>query len=150
MLETIRDFLDYDWLRALHILSVIAWMAGLLMYPRLIIYRIEGKGNPGQQEQMDKALVRLRKIILSPSMHSAWLFGLLLVWQNWSYLSGEVEFWAKVVLVSGLSWLHFFFTRLAKKATSASAELSSKKLRIINEIPFIIAIPVVVIAIVYL
>ena len=65
----------YDWLRAGHILSVIAWMAGLLMYPRLLVYRIEGKDNDGLVKSMDIAVLRLQKIILSPAMHLVWTFG---------------------------------------------------------------------------
>ena len=81
-LNSFISWFDYDWLRAGHILSVIAWMAGLLMLPRLIIYRLEGQGNQGVTDAMDKGALRLQKIILSPAMHAAWTFGLLLIWQK--------------------------------------------------------------------
>ena len=149
-LNSFISWFDYDWLRAGHILSVIAWMAGLLMLPRLIIYRLEGQGNQGVTEAMDKGALRLQKIILSPAMHAAWTFGLLLIWQNWAYLHSKPQFWAKVVLVFLLTGVHFYFTRLRVKATTSPETMSAKKLRMINEIPAILAIIIVIIAVVYL
>lgn len=141
---------DYDWLRTGHILSVIAWMAGLLMMPRLLVYRLEGEGNQGLTDMMDEAALRLQKIILSPAMHASWLFGLLLVWQNWAYLHQRALFWVKIIMVVALTVVHFYFVMLRKRAAAAPESMSSKKLRMINEIPFIIAIIVVIVAVVYL
>tara|TARA_R100001126_G_scaffold58939_1_gene33517 strand:- start:141 stop:599 length:459 start_codon:yes stop_codon:yes gene_type:complete len=149
-LDTIREHLDYNWLRAAHILSVIAWMAGLLMLPRLIIYRLEGEGNPGLVEAMDKAALRLQKIILSPAMHMTWLFGGLLIWQNWQSIHHQPAFWFKIVMVVGLTIVHFYFTRLRKAVIAQPSYISSKKLRLINETPFVIAIMVVIAAVVYI
>ncbi len=144
-------FLDYNWLRAGHILSVIAWMAGLLMLPRLLVYRVEGSGNEGLTQAMDTAALRLQKIILSPAMHLSWLFGLLLIWQNWGYLHRQPVFWLKIAFVVVLTAVHFYFTRLRKNVADAEiAPIRPKTLRMMNEIPFVIAIAVVVIAVVFL
>lgn len=149
-LNSFISWFDYDWLRAGHILSVIAWMAGLLMMPRLIIYRLEGQDNPPQAEAMDKGALRLQKIILSPTMHASWTFGLLLIWQNWAYLHTKPIFWVKIAFVVLLTGAHFYFTRLRIRAINAPETMSSKKLRMINEIPAFLAIFIVIIAVVYL
>ncbi len=140
ILATFRDWLDYDWLRAGHIISVVAWMAGLLMYPRLLIYRLEGEGNTQLEAAMDKAAVSLRKIILTPSMLLAWGFGGLMIWKNWDFLSGQPWFWMKIVLVSGITWIHHVFLPLGRKIARGERPVSPKRLRLLNELPFILAI----------
>src|SRR5262245_426712 len=96
----------YDWFRAIHIIAVIAWMAGQLMYPRLLVYRLEATGNPGFEKAMDDAARRLRLIILNPAMILAWLMGLALVGSNWQFYIGQPWFWMKILLVTGLSGIH--------------------------------------------
>ncbi len=66
----------YEWLRAAHIIFVIALMAGMLMYPRLLIYRLEAEGDPRFEAAMDKAAHAMRMIILNPSLILVWIFGL--------------------------------------------------------------------------
>ena len=65
----------FEWFRAIHIIAVIAWMAGLLIYPRLLVYRLEAQGDDRFEAAMDKAAASTRKIILVPTMILAWLMG---------------------------------------------------------------------------
>lgn len=148
--DTIEKYLDYNWLRAGHILSVIAWMAGLLMLPRLLVYRLESGENSGMAAKMDEAAIRLKKIILTNAMHLSWLFGILLIWQNWGYLHRQPAFWAKFAFVIILTGAHFYFTAMQKKIAAGQVPMDSKKLRMINEIPFVLAILIVVLAVVFL
>ncbi|HEV7690665.1 MAG TPA: CopD family protein [Hyphomonadaceae bacterium] len=130
----------YEWFRAFHIIAVIAWMAGLLIYPRLLVYRLEAAGNPGFEAAMDKAANSTRKIILTPTMILAWLMALAMIGHRWEYFIGQPWFWAKILLVVGLSGFHGFLMGLGRKITAGERPIEPKKLRMLNEIPMVIAI----------
>jgi protoporphyrinogen IX oxidase len=134
----------YDWFRAIHIIAVIAWMAGMLIYPRLLVYRLEAAGNPGFEAAMDKAANSTRKIILIPTMILTWLMGLALFGGNWSYYIVQVWFWAKILLVIGLSGFHGFLIGLGKKIGAGERPIEPRKLRQLNELPMVIAILAVI------
>ena len=72
----------YDWLRALHILSVIAWMAGLLYLPRLYVYHAMAEPGGEFDRTVKDQERRLLKLIMNPAMIASWIFGLLLIWSN--------------------------------------------------------------------
>jgi len=130
----------YDWLRAIHIIAVIAWMAGMLIYPRLLVYRLEARGNAGFEAAMDAAAMKTRNIILTPTIILTWLMGLWLFGSNWQYYVGQPWFWAKIVLVVGLSGFHGYLIGLGKKIGAGERPIEPKRLRMLNEIPMVIAI----------
>ncbi len=134
----------YDWLRAIHIIAVIAWMAGMLIYPRLLVYRLEAKGDERFEAAMDKAANATRKIIVNPTMILTWLMGLALAGHNWAYYSGQPWFWAKVLLVVGLSAFHGWLIGTGKKIGRGERPLEPRKLRMLNEVPMVIAILAVI------
>ena len=145
----------YDWLRGFHILTVIAWMAGLLYLPRLYIYHC--KAIPGGE--LDQTLKdqerRLLQIIMNPAMIAAWVFGLLLIWANAERAGGWSIFihWAwisKFVLISAMTGLHHVYALRRKAFEAGNNTWSEKKYRIYNEIPAILAIAIVLIATVVL
>ncbi len=138
----------YDWLRALHIIAVIAWMAGQLMYPRLLVYRLEAAGNPGYEKAMDEAARKLRLIILNPAMILTWLMGLALFGHNWNYYIEQPWFWGKFALVLGLSGVHGYVIGLGKKIARGERPIEPKRLRMFNEIPMVIAIFAVILVVV--
>lgn len=138
----------FEWMRALHIISMIAWMAGLMMYPRLLVYRLEGQGNPGLEQTMDDGARRLGKIILNPAMVLTWLFGLGLIGHNWGYYQGQPWFWAKVVLVLVQSGVTGYLMAMGAKVARGERPIEPKKLRMFNEIPFVIAIAAVIMVVV--
>src|SRR3974390_3497260 len=75
----------YEWIKALHVIAVIAWMAGMLYLPRLFVYHCEApKGSP-QSETFKVMERRLLKAIINPAMIATWLFGLWLVWSGGLY-----------------------------------------------------------------
>ena len=139
-LSDLFSWLPYDWARAFHIIGVIAWMAGMLIYPRLLVYRLEAVGNPGFEAAMDKAAAATRRIILTPTMIITWVFGLIMIAKNSEYFAGQVWFWAKILLVIGLSGFHGFLMGLGRKITAGERPIEPKKLRMLNEIPMVIAI----------
>lgn len=130
----------YEWIRAFHIIAVIAWMAGMLIYPRLLVYRLEAAGNPGFEAAMDKAANSTRKIIMTPAMILAWLMAIGMIAHRWEYFVGQPWFWAKILLVVGLSGFHGFLMGLGRKITAGERPIEPKKLRMLNEIPMVIAI----------
>jgi len=138
----------YDWFRAIHIIAVIAWMAAQLIYPRLLVYRLEAAGNPGFEKAMDEAARKTRILILNPAMILTWLMGLAIFGSNWQYYIGQPWFWGKIVLVVGLSAMHGYLIGLGKKIAAGERPIEPKKLRIFNEIPMVIAIFAVILVVV--
>lgn len=145
----------YDWLRALHILSVIAWMAGLLYLPRLFVYHCGAIAGGELDETLKLQEKGLLKIIMNPAMIATWVFGLLLIWSNaeragsWSvFLS--VAWFGKFALVSVMTGLHHVLALRYKRFQAGDNEWSDRRYRILNELPFVLAILIVLIAVVAL
>lgn len=138
----------FEWFRAIHIISVIALMAGLLIYPRLLVYRLEAQGDERWEAAMDKAADSTRKIILNPTLILAWLMGLAMIGHNWEFYVTQVWFWAKIVLVLGLSGFHGYVIGLGKKISAGQRPIEPRKLRMMNEIPMVIAILAVIMVVV--
>lgn len=142
------DWINYDWVRAIHIIAVIAWMAGMLIYPRLLVYRLEAQGDERFEAAMDKAANATRKIIVNPTMILTWLMGLLMIYLNWTYLSLQPWFWGKIALVLVLSGFHGWLIGLGKKVAAGQRPIEPRRLRMLNEIPMIIAIFAVILVVV--
>ena len=137
----------YLWLKALHIIAVIAWMAGMLYLPRLFVYHAAAKPGSELSETFKMMERRLLKLIINPAMIATWLLGLSLIW-----LMGKDAFvqsgWlhAKLVLVFAMTGLHGFFARLVKQFDTDRNQRSQRFYRIINEIPTVLLIVIVVLA----
>ncbi|MGQ0531587.1 MAG: CopD family protein [Caulobacteraceae bacterium] len=151
-----QHLIGYDLARGLHIIAVIAWVAGLLMLPRFYAY-ITASQPAGELEQtMLKAARNLRVIILSPSFVLSWAFGLFLfatyLVADWSRPFGDVIagvphwFWAKFILVLGLSGYHGFLSAEGRKLASGQRRHSERFWRLMSEVPFLAAIAIVLLA----
>ncbi|HVY88987.1 MAG TPA: CopD family protein [Hyphomonadaceae bacterium] len=138
----------FQWFRALHIIADIAWMAGLLIYPRLLVYRLEAQGDARWEAAMDKAAKNTRNIILTPAMILAWLMGLAMLGDQWDFVSQHWWMWTKIVLVVGLSGVHGYLVSLGSKIAKGERPVEPKRLRMLNEIPMLIAIVVVILIVV--
>jgi len=137
----------YLWVKAFHIIFVIALMGGLLIYPRYKLHQI--RSAPGDQlfETMKEASNKLRVIILNPALIIVWVFGLTMLYLNPALLSLP---WmhVKLGLVVGLSGLHGYFISIGKKIDRGETPISEKRLKQINELPFVLMIAVVIMAVV--
>lgn len=142
------DWIDYNWVRAIHLIGVIAWMAGMLIYPRLLVYRLEAEGDPRFEAAMDKAASATRRIILTPTMILTWAMGLLLIASQWERLQLQPWFWGKIVLVVALSGFHGWLMALGRRVAAGQRPIEPRKLRMLNEIPMIIAILAVILVVV--
>jgi putative membrane protein len=145
----------YDWLRALHILAVIAWMAGLLYLPRLYVYHCGAIPGGELDTTLRLQEARLLKVIMNPAMIATWILGLLLVWANaeragsWAVFV-SVAWSGKFALVSVMTGLHHILALRFKRFQAGSNDWSDKRYRILNELPFVTAIGIVLIAVVAL
>tara|TARA_B110001452_G_scaffold86664_1_gene70864 strand:- start:998 stop:1432 length:435 start_codon:yes stop_codon:yes gene_type:complete len=133
--------------KALHLISVISWMAGLLYLPRIFVYHSENKEEKNISETFKKMESRLFNYIMMPAMILTWLFGILLI-ANLGF-STLVELWVilKGVLVLLLTHYHFYLGKCVRLFGDDKNTNSSKFFRIINEVPTILLILIVFIVI---
>ena len=136
----------YEWIKALHVIAVISWMAGMLYLPRLFVYHCEAETGSKQSETFKVMERRLLKAIINPAMIVTWLAGLYLVWAGQWYLSPW--FHAKFVLVLVMSGVHGFFSRWVKDFAADRNRHSERFYRIINEVPTVLMLIIVSLAIV--
>jgi protoporphyrinogen IX oxidase len=145
MLDAVKASLSYDWIRALHIIFVIALMAGLLIYPRYKVHQVASQPGEPLFETMKAAALRLKRIILNPALILTWAFGLTMLWLNPGLLSNG---WmhVKLLLVLVLSGVHGWFIGIGKKIDSG-AGYPVRRLRLINEVPFVLMAIIVILAV---
>ena len=137
----------YDWAKALHVISVIAWMAGMLYLPRLFVYHADAEKGGVQSETFKIMERRLYRGITTPAMIATWVFGLTMVFAgliDWS----SIWPWVKAAMVIALSGLHGFYARLLRDFANDRNTRPARFFRQINEIPFVIAIVIVIMVIV--
>ncbi len=134
----------YLWLKALHIIAVIAWMAGMLYLPRLFVYHATAKAGSEQSETFKVMEQRLLRYIMNPAMIAAWLFGIVLVLQG-QFLAAT-WFHIKLVLVLAMTVLHGLFSHWARDFALDRNAHPPKFYRIANEIPTILLIAIIILA----
>ena len=136
----------YEWIKALHIIAVIAWMAGMLYLPRLFVYHCEAEIGSKQSETFKVMERRLLKGIINPAMIVVWIAGPYLAWSG-HWLSAP-WLYGKLFLVLLLSGVHGFFARCVKDFAVDSNQHSQKFYRIINEVPTLLMIGIVILVVV--
>lgn len=136
----------YDLARGLHIIAVLAFVAGMLMLPRFYAYQCESQPGGELEKKMIDAAHKLRKIIMTPSVIAIWILGLWLLFSFDKAKWGEPWLWAKIALALGLTGLHGFFVTQGKKLARGERIYGAKFWRMISEVPFIVAIIIVLLA----
>ena len=138
--------LAYPWVKAAHITFVIFWMAGLFLLPRFYVYHQETTvGSPEDRAWIDRE-ARVRSIILNPAMAVVWILGLMLAVNIDAFHQGW--FHAKLLLVIALSAYQGWLGSYGKKLANGQRPLSNKAVRMLNEVPGIVAAIIVVLVIV--
>ena len=134
----------YPWVKALHIVSVIAWMAGLFYLPRLFVYHAEQVGQSGETHKMFQTMERrLLKAIMNPAMIATWVFGLMLVFTpgvvDWGFLWP----WLKAASVLGMTWFHIWLGQRRRDFVEAKNTTTGRTYRIMNEVPTLLMLVIV-------
>ena len=134
----------YPWAKALHILAVISWMAGLLYLPRLFVHHVEQAGEnqamAGVFQTMEEKLLR---VIMNPAMIVTWAFGLMLVFTpgvvDWSLIWP----WTKMVSVLAMTWFHMWLAGKRKVLATGQNQMTGRQLRMMNEVPTVLMVVIV-------
>lgn len=140
------------WVKALHVISVIAWMAGLLYLPRLFVYHAKTETGTEQSETFKIMERRLYRAIMTPAMIASWVFGLWLVLGfdvvDWDFGAGWGWVWAKMLFVVVLTGFHGSLGKDVRRFAGDSNEKSQRYFRYINEVPTLLMIGIVIFVIV--
>jgi len=136
-----------EWIKAFHVISVIAWMAGMLYLPRLFVYHSVAEIGSVQSETFKVMERRLLRAITTPAMIATWIFGL------WMVHLGVVDWgsawpWVKAALVLALSGYHGLLARHTRAFATDRNEKPQKYFRLINEVPTVLMIGIVIMVIV--
>ena len=137
--------MSYEIIKALHIISVIAWMAGLLYLPRLFVYHADTPLGSVQAETFKVMERRLLKAIMTPAMITSFIFGIWMLVLAPALLT-EVWMIIKIVCVFGLAGCHGLFSRMRRDLENDKLPYSSKVYRIWNEAPTLLLIIIVIMA----
>jgi|TARA_B100001540_G_C15718558_1_gene601922 putative membrane protein len=132
--------------KALHLIAVISWMAGLLYLPRIFVYHSETSNDEVKNvfKTMEK---RLFLYIMNPAMILSWLFGFLLIHSIGLQSFKELWLLAKIILVISLTFYHFFLFSCIKQFSDDNNRHSPKFFRVINEVPTILLIAIIFIVV---
>ena len=138
----------YPWLKAFHLIAVIFWMAGLLYLPRLFVYHSVAKPGGELEAKMEEAEAKLLRIIMNPAMLVAFLLGLVLIGYNAGAGGVALWLWIKVALALSLTGYHMFLAKTRKGFLNGGRPRSETFFLRINEIPALLTIAIVVLAVV--
>jgi putative membrane protein len=136
----------YEWIKALHVIAVIAWMAGMLYLPRLFVYHSVAEAGSKQSETFKLMEHRLLKAIINPAMAVTWIAGLYLAWAGHWFSAGWLH--GKLLLVIAMSGMHGFLGRCVKDFAADRNTRSQRFYRVINEVPTVLMIGIVILVVV--
>ena len=143
------DFLlqNYLWLKALHLIAFISWMAGMLYLPRLYVYHASAEKGSAPSETFKVMERRLLRAIMTPAMIATFLFGLLMIAANPSIMQGG---WihAKLLLVLLMAGVHGIYSKWRKDFERDENTRSPKFYKVWNEVPTVLLIVIVILAVV--
>ena len=135
----------YLWLKAIHVISIIAWMAAMLYLPRLLVYHAEtGPGTP-QSETFKAMERRLLRFIATPSLIVVWITGLWLAIQGGWFSAGWLH--AKLLLVVLMSGVHGFLAASTRRFANDANKRPARFYRIVNEVPTVLMIGIVILVV---
>jgi putative membrane protein len=134
--------LTYAWIKAGHVIFAIFWIAGMFMLPRYYIYHQEAAPGSAEERRWLDREAKLRRIIITPAMLLAWIFGLTLAWLSGAWAEGW--FHAKFAIVLALSAWHGWLIGYGRKLGRGERPLTGRALRIMNEGPGLATVVIVI------
>lgn len=135
----------YEWIKALHIMSFIAWMAGMFYLPRLFVYHADAEVGSDKSETFKVMERRLLKAIINPAMIATWVFGLWLAYEIAALSQGW--FHAKLTLVLIMSAVHGYLSACVRRFAKDENKKSARFYRILNEVPTVLMVFIVILVI---
>lgn len=132
----------YTWVLALHIISIITWMAAMLYLPRLYVYHTEATVGGELSETLKVMERRLLRAIMNPSMIASWLFGFMLFFHLGAWQMGWMH--AKLLLIVAMTVMHHLMARWRKDFAADRNERPQRFYRIMNEVPTLLMIGIVI------
>ncbi|MBS9721636.1 protoporphyrinogen oxidase HemJ [Tianweitania sp. BSSL-BM11] len=136
----------YPWAKAIHVMAVISWMAGMFYLPRLFVYHADTEIGTPQSETFKVMERRLLRAIINPAMIVTWIFGIWLAWRVFAFSGGWLH--AKIALVLVLSGLHGYLTAAQRRFEADQNLRPSRHWRMINEVPTLLMVLIVILVIV--
>ena len=136
----------YLWIKALHVIAVIAWMAGMLYLPRLFVYHADTARGSQQSETFKVMERRLLRGIINPAMVVSWALGLWLAWKGFGFQGGWLH--VKLAGVVALSACHGYLSAAVRRFARDENVKSARHWRLVNEIPTLLMIVIVIMVIV--
>ncbi len=137
-------FAIYPWIKALHIMAVIAWMAGLFYLPRLFVYHAERATVGSELDQTFQVMEeKLLRVIMNPAMIVAWGAGLVMIGLG-AFDWGAVWSWVKIAAVVAMTWSHMWMAARRKEFAAGQNTRTGRQYRIFNEVPTILMFFIVV------
>lgn len=135
----------YPWIKSLHIMSVISWMAGLFYFPRLLVNHAERDDPTGLLNTTFQDMeLKLFKVIMNPAMIATWVFGLCLLFTpgivDWS----SVWPWTKAGAVLGMTWFHHWLGYRRKEFVNGVNTRTGRTYRLMNEVPTFLMVVIVI------
>ncbi|MFN3672488.1 MAG: protoporphyrinogen oxidase HemJ [Bosea sp. (in: a-proteobacteria)] len=136
----------YEWLKVLHVLAIISWMAALLYLPRLMVYHVEAPVGSQQSETFKVMERKLLNGIMTPAMIVSWVVGLYLAYAGFGFKGGWLH--AKIALVLLMSGMHGFLIGRVRDFANDRNSRSGRFYRVINEVPAVLMVGIVILVIV--
>ncbi|MFV0295450.1 MAG: protoporphyrinogen oxidase HemJ [Hyphomicrobiaceae bacterium] len=136
----------YEWVKAIHVMAIISWMAGMLYLPRIFVYHCEAETGSEPAETFKVMERRLLRIIINPAMIIAWVTGLWLAWQSgfWAAPWFHVKFLAVLVMAG----VHGYFSAATRAFAEDRNTRTARHWRLMNEAPAVLMIIIVIMVIV--
>lgn len=137
-------FVIYPWVKSLHIMAVISWMAGLFYLPRLFVYHVEKAEKVQDASAIFQEMeVKLIRVIMRPAMVVSWVCGLLMVLTPGIVDWTEIWPWAKGASVIGMTWFHHWLALRRKDFLEGRNQLTGRQYRMMNEVPTLLMVVIV-------
>lgn len=136
----------YDWMRAVHVMAIISWMAGMFYLPRLFVYHSDSAVGSQQSETFKVMEARLYRVIMTPAMVISWVLGLWLAYDGFGFAAFWL--WLKIAAVFAMSAVHGYFGKSLRRFASDHRDRDAAHWRKVNEIPTVLMVFIVIMVIV--
>jgi len=134
----------YPWIKALHIMAVISWMAGLFYLPRLFVYHVERGTCPEMTATFKVMEDKLLRVIMNPAMITAWATGLTMAAMPWVLDLGAIWPYSKFAALIGMTWFHMWCAKRRRIFEGDGNTLTGRQYRMMNEVPTLMMVIIVI------